>query len=178
MGWALDASALARDTGDGVALRVGARTGVATTGGAVPADAAEEARSLAREASPDRPRFVGGSGRATSGLYALREVPAARRPGRRSKIIEVVGTRTFGERDHARRVRRGKLFGRAAPLAQLDHLARARDGDRPTPRGVITGAAGTGKSRLWCAELVARHPETRAITVGGDAGTRFAPRML
>ena len=175
MGWALDASALARDSGEGIALRVGARTNVATTGGTVPADAADEARSLAREATPERPRFVGLTGRVTSGLYALREVATPRRPvARRSKVIEVVGPRTFDERDQARLARRGKLVGRVAQLGQLDGwLARAIETDRRLAV-LITGAAGTGKSRL-VAELVARHPEARAVTVAATPASRFAP---
>ena len=62
MGWALDAGAIVRDAVAGLALRVGGRAGVATSA-SVPAEAVEEARSLAREASPDRPLFVGGGGR-------------------------------------------------------------------------------------------------------------------
>ncbi len=175
MGWALDASALARDSGEGIALRVGARTNVATTGGTVPADAADEARALAREATPERPRFVGLSGRVTSGLYALREVTTPRRPvARRSKVIEVVGPRTFDERDQARLARRGKLVGRVAQLGQLDGwVARAVETDRRLAV-LITGAAGSGKSRL-VAELVARHPEARAVTVAATPASRFAP---
>ncbi|MDQ3301718.1 MAG: protein kinase, partial [Myxococcota bacterium] len=73
MGWALDAGAMARDAGDqdhggAIVLRIGARTGVATTTGPdgaarVPVDAIDEARLLAREASAERPMFVGGAGR-------------------------------------------------------------------------------------------------------------------
>jgi hypothetical protein len=187
MGWALDAAAMARDAGGteaaGPRLRVGARAGVATAKehGLVPADAIDEARALAKEAAPDRPLFVGAAGRTTSGLYQLRELPAPRRIARRSKVIEVVGPRGFDERERARLERRGKFVGRTAQLAELDAwLARAQAADRRLV-ALVTGATGTGKSRL-VAELVARRTATgqplRVVMTAGTPASRSAPFAL
>jgi len=185
MGWALDASAMARDAAEGVALQIGARTGVATMPVAdqirVPQDAIDEARALAREAAPERPIFVGSTGRLTSNLYALREVTAPRRVGRRSKVIEVVGPRGFDERDRARLERRGKFVGRTAQLAELDvWYQRAIAADRRLTV-LISGAAGTGKSRL-AAELIARRIASgsplRVVTTGASLANQLAPFAL
>jgi tetratricopeptide (TPR) repeat protein/tRNA A-37 threonylcarbamoyl transferase component Bud32 len=205
MGWALDAAAMARDTAADLAadnptvrVRIGARAGVATsaahaaaptvtvariqdTAPRIPPDAIEEARALAREAAPDRPLFVGGAGRLTSSLYALRELPPGRRIGRRSRVIEVIGPRSFDERDRARLERRGTFVGRAAQLAELEAwFDRAIAADRRLCV-LITGAAGSGKSRL-IAELVARRtvpgaPGGRAlvITTAASPVSRLAP---
>ena len=188
MGWALDAAALARDAatdGDGPRLRVGARAGVATASARedarIPADAIEEARVLAREASPDRPLFVGAAGRVTSGLYTLRELPAPRRIARRSKMIEVVGPRAFDERDRARLERSGKFVGRTVQLAELDvWIQRAVAADRRLT-ALVTGAAGTGKSRL-VSELLVRRAQagapTRVVTTAANLANRHAPFAL
>ena len=192
MGWALDAGSMARDAGTdhghstGITLRIGARTGVATTASTdgaarIPTDASEEARVLAEEASPDRPLFVGTTGRLTSGLYALREVPAPTRLGRRSKVIEVVGPRGFEERDRDRMERRGKFVGRSAQLTELDAwFRRAISSDRRLV-ALLSGAAGTGKSRL-VAELVARHTATdtpiRVVTTAASPAHHLAPFAL
>jgi len=196
MGWALDAAALARDTavrapdaGDDehrIRLRTGARAGVATTLGddgaaSVPPDALDEARTLAREAAADRPLFVGGAGRLTSGLYALREVPAPRRVARRSKVLEVIGLRGFVERDQARFERRGTFVGRTAQLAELERwLQRAIASDRRLTV-LVEGAAGTGKSRL-VAELIARRradgTALRVVTTGASLANQLAPFAL
>ncbi len=198
MGWGLDAGAMARDVAadfaeqgnGGIVLRVGARAGVATSttaaisgdgAASVPQDAIDEARALAREAAPDRPLFVGNAGRLTSGLYALREVPAPRRIGRRSRVIEVVGTRSFDERDRARLERRGRFVGRNVQLTELDMwLSRAIAADHRL--GVlIVGAAGTGKSRL-VAEFVARRTaagtQMRVVTTAASPASRLAPFAL
>ena len=190
MGWALDASAMARDVGTdqgagGIVLRIGARAGVATTpdstGAHLPQDAIDEARALAREAAPERPLFVGSAGRLTSAFYALREVPTPRRIGRRSRVIEVLGPRGFDERDRARLERRGNFVGRAAHLTELDGwFQRAIATDRRL--GVlIQGAAGTGKSRL-VAELVARQTTAgspmRVIATAASPASRLAPFAL
>jgi tetratricopeptide (TPR) repeat protein/tRNA A-37 threonylcarbamoyl transferase component Bud32 len=181
MGWALDAIAVVRDTEDGEpVLRVGARAGV-TTGsgtGAVPVDAVEEARALAKDAAPERPLFVGAAGRFTSNLYALREVPAPRRVARRSRVIEVTGPRGFDERDRARLARKGALFGRTAQLAELDvWFQRAIAADRRLT-ALITGVAGVGKSRL-VAELIARRTEdVRVVVTGAAPPSRLAPFAL
>jgi serine/threonine protein kinase/tetratricopeptide (TPR) repeat protein len=190
MGWALDAAAMARDaagTEHGAGsprLRVGARTGVVTskTESLVPAEAIEEARALAKEAAPERPLFVGAAGRTTSGLYQLRELPTPpRRIGRRSKVMEVVGPRGFDERERARLERRGKFVGRTAQLAELDAwLSRAIAGDRRLT-ALVTGATGTGKSRL-VAELVARKQTSgsplRVTITSGNPASRTAPFAL
>ncbi|MDB4962869.1 MAG: serine/threonine protein kinase with repeat [Myxococcales bacterium] len=189
MGWALDGGAMARDVGTehggggGIVLRIGARTGVATTAGTdgaarIPPDASEEARALAREASPDRPLFVGTTGRLTSGLYSLREVPAVKRVARRSKVIEVVGPRGFDERDRERLERRGTFVGRTAQLAELEvWFQRAIAADRRLV-ALLSGAAGTGKSRL-VAELVARRTATgtpmRIVTTAASPAHHLAP---
>ncbi|HEU0030246.1 MAG TPA: protein kinase [Kofleriaceae bacterium] len=200
MGWALDASAvirdLASDTGvhavdgtmQGIQLRIGARTGVAASVGTapgaqagVPGDAIDDARALAREAAPDRPLFVGATGRLTSGLYALREVPAPRRVGRRSRVIEVVGPRGFDERDRARFERRGKFVGRTVPLSELEVWYQRAIAAERRLAVLIQGAAGTGKSRL-VAELVARKtaatPNLRVVSTAASPASRLAPFSL
>ncbi len=207
MGWALDAAAMARDAigagdrresprdaGSGPALRIGARTGVPVQAGAdgashgdsvrspaLPQDAIDEARALAREASPDRPMFVGSAGRLTSSLYELREVPAPRRIARRSRVLEVVGPRSFDERDRARLERRGSFVGRAPQLAELDAwFQRAIAADRRLT-ALVSGAAGMGKSRL-CAELIARLRETgpriRVVTCAASPANHLTPFAL
>jgi serine/threonine protein kinase/tetratricopeptide (TPR) repeat protein len=196
MGWALDAAALTRDAehaGGSPALRIGARTGVATaparasmpspgdTIAGIPGDAIDEARSLAREALAERPLFVGAAGRVTSSLYALREVSALKRVGRRGRVIEVLGRRGFDERDRAPLERRGKLAGRTQQLAELQTwFERAIAADRRLTAS-ISGAAGTGKSRL-IAELIARRtaidPATRVVMTGANPATHHAPFSL
>jgi len=186
MGWALDASALARDTS--ASLKVGARTGISTAAPSVmdaarvrrssashdipvdtgaegrisfldgairiPTDAIDDARALAREASPDRPLFAGAAGRMTSGLYSLRELVSPKRI-RRGKVFEVLGPRGVGDRDRASLERRGTFVGRTQQLAELEvWFQRAIAADRRLT-ALISGAAGTGKSRL-VAELLAR----------------------
>jgi len=144
----------------------------------IPPDAIDEARALAREAAPNRPLFVGGAGRITSSLYALRELAAGRRIGRRSRVIEVVGPRGFDERDRARLERRGKFIGRTAQLAELETwYQRAIAADRRLCV-LITGVAGTGKSRL-VAEFIARRVATgaamRVTTTAASPASRLAP---
>lgn len=186
MGWALDAAAMTRDAAAGESgpqLRIGARTGVTATAGdaRIPADALDDARALARAASADRPLFLGGTGRVTSGLYALREVPAPRRIGGRGRVIEVIGPRGFDERDRARLQRRGKLFGRGPQLAELEAwLERAIAADRRLT-ALVTGAAGTGKSRL-VAELIARQAAAgtpvRVVMTAANPASHHAPFAL
>ena len=162
MGWALDAAAMARDAaGDGASARVGRDCGSARA----PASrhrrerraSCRRRRSTRRarsrsEAAPDRPLFVGAAGRMTSGLYALRELPAPRRIARRSSVIEVVGPRGFDERDRARLERRGKFVGRTAQLAELDAwLARAQSppiagSSRSSPAPPAPARAGSSPS--------------------------------
>jgi serine/threonine protein kinase/tetratricopeptide (TPR) repeat protein len=184
----------------GPILRVGARTGVATgvtgartagealaTGSTIdgatriPGDAIEEARALSRDAAPDRPLFVGAAGRVTSELYTLREVPAPRRIAGRGRITEVVGPRSFDERDRARLERRGKFVGRTAQLAELETwFQRAIAADRRLS-ALIAGAAGTGKSRL-VAELIARRTAAgvpmRVVLTAANPASHHAPFAL
>ena len=143
MGWALDAAAMARDAGAAehgasLALRIGARTGVADRRRATAARS-RPMRSTRRARSRARRRPIGRCssarpGRMTSGLYALREVPAPRRIARRSKVIEVVGPRGFDERDRARLERRGKFVGRTRAARRARGLVPARDRGR-SPAG-------------------------------------------
>ena len=182
MGWALDAAAMARDAAESIQLRVGARTGV--TGkqeGLVPADAIEEARALAKEAAPDRPLFVGAAGRTTSNLYQLREMPTPKRIARRSKVMEVVGPRGFDERERARLERRGKFVGRTAQLAELEAWFARAQAARRRLCALVTGAPGSGKSRL-VAEFIARRQVVtnppRVVMTAGTAASRAAPFAL
>ncbi len=190
MGWALDAGAMARDAREGIQLRVGARAGVLTavepTGANVPQEAVDEAKVLAREAAADRPLFVGGAGRITSGLYALREVqlPAlsAKRIVRRSRVIEVVGPRGLMERERVDQ-RTGMFVGRTVQLAEFDvWMMRAIAANRRIVV-LLQGAAGTGKSRL-IAELIARRTITehrqpwRVITTATSPASKLAPFAL
>ena len=190
MGWALDAGAMARDAVPEatITFRVGARTGVATVASpiaspdaAIPQDVIDDVRTLAREAPVDRPLFVGGAGRMTSSLYALREVPAPRRSGRPRRAIEVVGTRGFDERDRARLERRGKFVGRTAQLGELETWLDRAISTRRRLAIMIEGAAGTGKSRL-VAELIARRQAAgtplRVVTTAASPASRLAPFAL
>ncbi len=191
MAWALDATAMvrdARDGVDGVTLGIGARTGVATgtgeNGTHIPTDAIEDARSLARDASPDRPLFAGSGGRLTSMLFELREVTAPRRAGRRGRVLEVVGPRSIEERvrDREQLARRGAFVGRTAQLAEMEAwFQRAIAADRRLVV-LISGAAGTGKSRLL-AEVTARRTEvdgkrTRIIEIAASPAHRLSPFSL
>ncbi len=162
MGFALDAVELAREgarAADGLALRIAARAGVVAQrradGFHLVGDGVNEARALARDAEPGRPLLSGGAGRVTTAYYAFRDLPARRHHRRRLRVLELVGPRSFDERDRALRERRGRFVGRADELEQLgEAMAMAvRDGCRVT--AAITGRAGVGKSRL-VAEFVAR----------------------
>lgn len=177
MGWALDAAAMARDAGG--SLRIGARTGVASAqDSGVAKDAIDEARAIAKDASPDRPMFMGAAGRVTSGLYELREVRS--RIGRRSRaVMEVVAPRGFGERDQARLERRGLFVGRTQQLAELEvWFQRAIAADRRLT-ALVQGPAGTGKSRL-VAEFVAKrgNQPMRVIMTGATPASQLAPFAL
>ncbi len=184
MGWALDAAAVAREkhTGDtgSPQLRVGARTNVASLLSAegsarIPPEAIEEARALAKEATPDRPWFVGVAGRVTSDLYTLRELAPSGRRSRR--VIEVVGPRRFEERDRARLERRGTFVGRGAQLAELEAWFAKATAENRRQGVLVVGVAGTGKSRL-VAELIARQPTTRTILTAANPATRHSPFAL
>ncbi len=167
--FAVDAEQVARETrGAGTpGVRVGARAGVAAQlddagRHRVPADAIEEARALAREAQPGRPLLAGGAGRLSAAHFAFREVPARRGLHRRARVFEVLGPRSFDDRDRALLARRGRFVGRVAALAELDARLEAVIAGGTQQRVLVRGPAGVGKSRL-CAEFVAR------------AGARDAP---
>lgn len=176
MGWALDAAAMARDAGG--SLRIGARTGVASAHDGVAKESIDEARAIAKEASADRPMFMGAAGRVTSGLFELRELP--RRAGRRSsRVMEVVAPRGFGERDRARLERRGLFVGRTQQLAELEvWFQRAIAADRRLT-ALVSGPAGIGKSRL-IAELVAKrgNQPMHVIMTGANPASQLAPFAL
>ncbi|MGE0395897.1 MAG: serine/threonine-protein kinase PknK [Kofleriaceae bacterium] len=190
MAWALDATTMVRDARDSVGpvtLGIGARTGVVTgageSGTRIPPDAIDDARSLARDASADRPLFAGSGGRLTSSLFELREHASPRRAGRRGRVLEVVGPRGVEERgrDREQLARRGAFVGRAAQLAELEAwFQRAIAADRRLVV-LITGAAGTGKSRL-VAEHVARRTAAagtqRVIAVAASPAHRLSPFSL
>ena len=188
MAWALDATAMVRDVRDSVGrvtLGIGARTGVATGTGdggtRLPADAVEDARSLARDATA--PLFAGSGGRLTSSLYELREVSAPRRAGRRGRVLELVGPRDADARgrDREQLAQRGAFVGRASQLAELEAwYQRAIAADRRLVV-CINGAAGTGKSRL-VAEMIARRTavaaDQRIIAIAASPAHRLSPFSL
>ncbi|HEY3804793.1 MAG TPA: protein kinase [Kofleriaceae bacterium] len=181
MGWSLDALALVRDAPDHVRLRIGARAGVTTTttgeGAArIPPDAIDEARALARDATPERPLFVGGAGRLTSELFELREVATHRL--RRGRALELVGPRGHDDRDRVRRGRRGTFVGRTAQLAELERWFDRAVAESRRFSVMLRGAPGAGKSRLL-AELIerltARAPDTRLIAIAANPASRLSP---
>ncbi|MEZ4359795.1 MAG: protein kinase [Kofleriaceae bacterium] len=185
MTWAVDASARARDGGTepgAPQLRVGGRAGVVSSGGPdgslrVPPEVLEEARALARQAQPDRPLFVGGAGRLSSALFALREV--AVRHGKRSRsALEVVGPRTFDERCSALLARRGKFVGRQRELAVLGMSQQRALAEHRRVIALVRGVNGVGKSRL-CAEFAAfvqaQSSRTAVIVASAAPATRQAP---
>ncbi|MGE3544659.1 MAG: AAA family ATPase, partial [Kofleriaceae bacterium] len=193
MGWALDATAIARDARIGsdrgaAILRIGAVAGVSIIADPdgvmrVPPEITEQARALARDASPGLPRFLGLAGRLASTFYELRDLydPLASRPDEGTRLVEVIGQRGFDERDRARLERRGLFAGRTAELSELaGRFQRAVAADRRIVV-LVTGAPGSGKSRL-IAELVAQFaPETSAVritTTAANPAHRLAPFSL
>ncbi|HEY4177609.1 MAG TPA: protein kinase [Kofleriaceae bacterium] len=198
MGWALDAQTYLRDTKHDaeakVALRIAARTTIATStpmppgvsrpssqGPRVPADAAEDARALAKDADPERPLFATATGRQTGGIFELREVQSRR--VRRGKVLELLGARGVDYRvaERERLVRRGAFVGRQQQLAALDAwFQRAIAADRRLVV-LVTGPAGSGKTRL-VAELIARRraadAKVRTVITGASPAHHLAPFSL
>jgi eukaryotic-like serine/threonine-protein kinase len=184
MGYALDAVEAAAEAGE-VAVRIAARVGIGAQrrdqgGFVLVGDAVEEARALAREAEPGRPLLSGGAGRLTSAHYTFRELPARRLARRRLRVLELTGRRSFDERVRVLHERRGRFFGRAHELAELDEaLTRAAAENRRVTVAII-GRAGVGKSRL-VAEFVARGTSPNPgflVAVAATPGGKVAPFAL
>jgi len=163
MSYAMDAGAVAREAStvsEGIAVRIGARAGVvaqhrAPSGYRLVGDAVSEARGLAREAQPDRPLLSGGVGRHTPTYFSFREKPARRGARRRMRVLELLGTRSFDERDQAFRARRGRFVGRQEELGHLGGMFRKAIVENRRVTVLVSGRAGVGKSRL-VAEFIAR----------------------
>lgn len=212
MGYALDAVETTRETNVGahtagnevLAMRIAARTGIV----AVPADrgghdrggsdrggsdrggyrlvgdAVEETRALARSAEPSRPLLAGATGRLTSAYYAFREVPARRHQRRRVRVLELLGPRSFDERDRTLLSRTGRFIGRYRELALLSQALDRAQQQKERMTIAVVGPAGVGKSRLL-AEFVARaeaaQRDERApmiIAVAAMPGAKTAPFAL
>jgi serine/threonine protein kinase/predicted ATPase len=205
MTWAIAASTMVRESAaDSMApqLRVGGRAGVIATIAPegppqIGADAIDEARTLARQAQPDRPLFTGGAGRLSSAMFSLREVTTKRGaggaggPGGASgaggaggpgvRAIEVIGLRPVDERDSALLERRGRFVGRVRELAIL-HSARQRAiAEHRRVVAVISGGSGVGKSRLSAelvAQVLAASPQTVLMVTSAGPDTRQSPFCL
>ncbi len=184
MDWAVAASALVREAradpgtglhaltshhaGSPLELRVGARAGVPiTAGAALPSDAGDDARALAADARPDRPLVAGVPGRVPGGQFDLRERRAPDAVTSRDSVLEIVGRRV-ADVPPARAstlVRPpGAFVGRATHLAELEQALRRAVTENRRVAVLISGDAGTGKSRL-VAEL--------AHWLGGAAAIRL-----
>jgi len=161
--FAVDAASVAREAqgrGDAPTVRVGARAAVTVQPDAsgrhrVPADAIDDARALARDAQPGRLLLAGGAGRQSAAHFAFREVPSRRHLHRKARVFEVLGPRSFDERDRALLARRGRFVGRDHALAELDGRLDAAIAGHRAQRVLVRGPVGVGKSRL-VAEFVAR----------------------
>jgi serine/threonine protein kinase/tetratricopeptide (TPR) repeat protein len=187
MGYSLDAVELVRSSERGAGsatVRLAARAGIVAqrkktgAGYQLVGDALEEARALARHAEPGRPLLAGGPGRLASAHYAFRELPARRPRGRRLQVLELLGPRTFDERDRALRERRGRFVGRERELEALTQAGRLALERRQRITVTLVGEAGVGKSRL-CAEFVGRAGRPHAlVAVAATPAGRDAPYSL
>lgn len=185
MGFCLDAVELARG-GARAQVRLAARAGIVAqrrkdgAGYQLVGDSVEEARALARGAEPGRPLVAGGPGRLASAHYAFRELPARRPRSRRLRVLELLGPRSFDDRDRALRARRGSFIGRAAELAAIADAAERAARERRRIAAAIVGAGGVGKSRL-VAEAVAgarEGGEPHVIAVAATPAGRDTPFSL
>jgi tetratricopeptide (TPR) repeat protein/tRNA A-37 threonylcarbamoyl transferase component Bud32 len=189
MGFCLDAVELVREAPEGgrSTVRLAARAGIQAQrrsegGYQLIGDAVEEALSLARDAEPERPLLAGGAGRLASAHYAFRELPARKPRSRRLRVLELLGPRSFDERDRALRDRRGLFVGREPELRAMMEAAELAGAENRRVVLALTGDAGVGKSRL-IAEFVARSPgydpaDQRLVAVAARAGSRDAPYSL
>lgn len=186
MTWAVDASAIARESaseGKAPQLRIGGRAGAFATVEAsgppqIAAETIEEARALARQAQPDHPLFSGGAGRVGSAMFALREVATKRGRGR---ALEVVGVRPVVERDTALLERRGRFVGRGRELALLDACRQRAVAEQRRVVAVIRGPSGVGKSRLGAevvAQVLAQSPQTGLMVASASPATKLSPFCL
>lgn len=192
MSYALDTVEAAREAarlveGD-MAVRIGARAGItaqrrASGGYRLVGDSVQDAIDLARGAQPNRPLLAGGTGRLTSAYYAFRELPARRHLGarRRLRVLELLGPRSFDERDRALLERHGRFFGRQRQLSQLWHAFESANDEHRRVTVALVGEPGVGKSRL-VAEFVARATATTVepmmVAVAAAPSGKVAPFTL
>jgi tetratricopeptide (TPR) repeat protein len=96
-------------------------------------------------------------------------------------VIEVIGPRSYDERDRSRLERRGRFIGRSAQLAQLEQALARAIGENRRVAVLVTGAAGIGKSRL-VDELLARRSASgasaRVVRTGANPASHHSPFAL
>ncbi len=190
MSYALDAVEVTRETS--LATRAGVDVHLAAQAGLVATqqdgsyrlvgNAIEETRALALTAAPGRPLLSGSGGRSTSAYYTFRPVPGRQYGNRRTRVVELVGLRSFDELRRALHTREGSFVGRGAELEALRQALRvAVTEDRRTVVGII-GSAGAGKSRLlaefaaWARESF--EPRPVVVAVAATPLGRLAPFSL
>ena len=195
MGYALDSVECARElsvsSGGHLAMRFAARANVVAStardlegGYRLIGDAVAETRALAQSAEPGKPLLSGGEGRLTSAYYAFRELPTRRHRRRRLRVLELLGPRSFDERNRALHARVGRFVGRRSEVSQLSRaLARTTESGRRHTVALV-GPSGVGKSRL-ISEFVARTDvvpaggtSPRVVAVAAMPGTGSSPFAL
>ena len=188
MSYALHAVETARDArpqghDESLRVRIAARAGVVATrdrgGYRLVGDAVEELRALARSAEPGRPLLGGSGGRLTSAYYAFRERADLRRHSRRMGVFELIGPRTFDERNRVLHGRSDLFVGRRQELDTLGGLLERVVRQRSSAIAAVIGAMGVGKSRL-ITELVARanvdcDPPPMVVAVAATPVGQVAP---